>query len=174
MRARHEYSEEPRPDAPLATLHMRVDNEEGVLCERLVVEPRSADKPLTAQRLRAIPFGAMVQRAPLRATRPITDWGSDARRQIRVRPLNSDITQKPAWLLEDPAKSTHGALADGWQDMSAEELAAAVRELHERPVILRELTDDDQAAAEAAIKRPRRRRQPLSDEQRGCPVARRT
>ena len=152
---------------PAATLHMYVDGD-SVFCERLEIEPRSTDEPLTAQGLRAIPFGRMVQRAPVRATRSITfdpaDWGRP-RAEIEVRPLSPDVSQAPAWLLEDPAKSTRGRLADKWQDMSSEELAEAVHQLQEQPLRPQGAHERRARSCRGCHEPPRRGRQPLSDEE---------
>lgn len=157
---------EPSDGGPVATVHMFVADDRHISCERVVVEPRSVDKPLTAQRLRAVQFGRLVQRAPVQAAQAFTfdHRHEDAYRSIRVRLLASNVHEVDAWLLEDAATSPRGRLADRWQDMSAEEIHESVLEgvKQQQP---RPLTDDERAEVEAAASPPRRRRQLLTDDE---------
>lgn len=145
-------------------MHLRVTDRE-VVCERLEIAPRSAEEPLTAQRVREVPFGALMQRAPAEAARAITFDRSHpdriAEEEIPVRPLDEQAAIVPAWFLEDPAESTRGALGDAWKDLSVEEMVEAALKLAPKP---RPLSDDERAVAEAETA-PRRRRQPPTDEE---------
>jgi hypothetical protein len=175
---RFTYREEPADEGPVATLHMRVD-EEGIVCERLEIEPRSADQPLSAQGLRRIRFGDMFQRAGVRAAKRITfryphgeDGGpSPERRRIRVaRRVLPDgtrmVADSEAWLADDPdARPPRGRLADRWERMSAEALVEAVDAFEREPIRPDAFTDADRESVRAASGRPRRRRQLLTDEQ---------
>ncbi|MDQ3318218.1 MAG: hypothetical protein M3522_12930, partial [Actinomycetota bacterium] len=134
---------------------LRVTDRE-VVCERLEISPRSADEPLSAQRVRDVPFGQLLRRAAAEAARPITFTRGHADctpwEEILVRPLPSTPDDEeehlePAWLLEDPAESTKGSLEDLWQVKSAEELVDAVLSLP--PPKARVLSDDERAVAES-------------------------
>lgn len=170
---RFSYRETPA-NGPTATVHVRVD-EDGIHCDRLEIEPRSPTEPLTAQRMRDVPLGQLMQRAPVAATRPVTfDPSHDDRNlfgEIRVRRLpgadanaTTHIVYAEAWLLNDPVTSLKGQLADTWEAMSEGELADAVAALQEQ-TRLKPLTDAERAATETAIRPRRRPRQSLSDEE---------
>jgi hypothetical protein len=154
---------------------MRVD-ENGVVCERLELEPASPDAPLSAQALRLVRFGEMVQRAPVRTAQRITfdkldeeNDVRDRRTHIRVaRPIQPDgsrgIWDADAWLIQDPAsKPPRGTLGDRWQTMSGDEIVEHILQQEAahppRTVALREA---DRAAVEGATA-TRRRRHLLSD-----------
>ena len=172
------FSHAPRlASGPTARLHLRV-LEGRVVCERLEVLPRSEAEPLTAQRLRDVPFGRLMQEAPREVARAITfdpahpDGAEEVR---RARPLPStlaalglrpDVLEMGAWLLADPrevAERTHDdeALAVAWPSMSSAEVIDAIRGLPS--VQARPLSEEERAVAEGASATPRRRRQPLTD-----------
>jgi hypothetical protein len=174
---RFTYREAPADGAPVATLHMHAD-EEGIVCERLELEPRSADEPLSAQGLRRVRFGDMVQRALVHAAKRITfsyPWSDPGpgieRRHIRVaRRLLPDggrmLADSDAWLLDDPdARPPRGDVAARWEQMSVEELVEAVNAREREPIRLEALTDADREMAGAAGGGRRRRRHLLTDEE---------
>jgi len=171
------FSHAPRlASGPTARLYLRV-LEGRVVCERLEVLPRSEAEPLTAQRLRDVPFGRLMQEAPREVARAITfdpahpDGAEEVR---RARPLPSTLAalglppgvlEMGAWLLADPrevAERTHDdeALAVAWPSMSRAEVIDAIRGLPSPQA--RALSDDERAVAEGASATPRRR-QPLTD-----------
>jgi len=172
------FSHAPRlASGPTARLYLRV-LEGRVVCERLEVLPRSEGEPLTAKRLRLVPFGALMQEAQGEAARAITfdpEHPDGAEEVPRARPLPRtlaalglppEVLEMAAWLLADPgevAERTHDdeALAVAWPSMSSAEVIDAIRGLPSPQA--RALSDDERAVAEGASATPRRRRQPLTD-----------